>query len=68
MFQAAHAQSIHSHAILCLPELYHKPRTVEELIEYLAEVGACAPTVPLFYYHSPDATGVNRKYCVQYDL
>ncbi|XP_058791645.1 N-acetylneuraminate lyase B-like isoform X1 [Phymastichus coffea] len=55
---AAHAQSINANAILCLPELYYKSKTVQDLIDYLAEVAASAPTVPLFYYHSPDATGV----------
>ncbi|OXU28971.1 hypothetical protein TSAR_002348 [Trichomalopsis sarcophagae] len=58
---ASHAQSIRANSILCLPELYYKPRTVEELIDYLKEVGEAAPEIPLFYYHSPDATGVNRE-------
>ncbi|XP_016841820.1 N-acetylneuraminate lyase-like isoform X1 [Nasonia vitripennis] len=56
---ASHAQNIRANSILCLPELYYKPKTVEELIDYLKEVGEAAPEIPLFYYHSPDATGVN---------
>ncbi|XP_014213780.1 N-acetylneuraminate lyase-like isoform X2 [Copidosoma floridanum] len=55
---AEHAQSIKAEALLCLPELYYKPKTVAELIDYLKEVGEAAPDTPLFYYHSPLATGV----------
>lgn len=61
ILQAKHAESLHVDAILCLPELYFKPRTSEQLIEYLEIVGQAAPNTPLLYYHIPMFTNINSK-------
>ncbi|KAF2898790.1 hypothetical protein ILUMI_07384 [Ignelater luminosus] len=56
---AQHAEQKGANSILCLPELYHKPQTVDDLIRYLQIVGRAAPNTPLFYYHIPSFTNVN---------
>ncbi|XP_029039289.2 N-acetylneuraminate lyase-like [Osmia bicornis bicornis] len=56
---AKHAESIKADSILCLPELYFKPTTSEQLTEYLKLVGSAAPNTPLLYYHIPMFTNVN---------
>ncbi|XP_012064546.1 PREDICTED: N-acetylneuraminate lyase-like [Atta cephalotes] len=56
---AKHASNLHVDSILCLPELYFKPTTPKELIEYLEIVGRAAPKTPLLYYHIPMLTNVN---------
>jgi hypothetical protein len=63
--QAEHAESLGSDALLCLPELFNKPQTVDELVRYLKYVAQAAPKTPLLYYHIPSYTGVNGKYNVQ---
>ncbi|KAJ8682725.1 hypothetical protein QAD02_018517 [Eretmocerus hayati] len=55
---AAHANKLGVSAILCLPELYYKPHSNQELIQYLKEVSDAAPNTPLLYYHSPSMTNV----------
>ncbi|XP_011881215.1 PREDICTED: N-acetylneuraminate lyase-like isoform X2 [Vollenhovia emeryi] len=54
-----HASKLNVDSMLCLPELYFKPATPEQLIEYLEIVGKAAPETPLLYYHIPMMTGVN---------
>ncbi|XP_014219193.1 N-acetylneuraminate lyase-like [Copidosoma floridanum] len=54
-----HAEKLGADAILCLPEMYLKPRTVDEVVDYLKIVGESAPNTPLFYYDFPRATSVN---------
>ncbi|XP_011158133.1 N-acetylneuraminate lyase [Solenopsis invicta] len=56
---AKHASSLSVDSILCLPELYFKPTTPTQLIEYLEIVGQAAPKTPLLYYHIPMMTNVN---------
>ncbi|XP_008205855.1 N-acetylneuraminate lyase isoform X1 [Nasonia vitripennis] len=56
---AEHAENLGADSILCLPELYFKPTTVNDLVEYLARVGKSAPKTPLFYYDFPKASMVN---------
>ncbi|XP_011634062.1 N-acetylneuraminate lyase-like isoform X1 [Pogonomyrmex barbatus] len=56
---AKHASSLCVNSILCLPELYFKPTTPEQLIEYLQIIGNAAPKTPLLYYHIPMLTNVN---------
>ncbi|KAF5303604.1 hypothetical protein FQA39_LY09851 [Lamprigera yunnana] len=56
---AQHAEQIQANSILCLPELYNKPATYEDLIRYLQIVSQAAPNTPLFYYHIPSLSGVN---------
>ncbi|KAK5647633.1 hypothetical protein RI129_002525 [Pyrocoelia pectoralis] len=54
-----HAEQIGANSILCLPELYHKPATCDDLIRYLQIVSQAASSTPLFYYHIPSYSGVN---------
>ncbi|XP_065168299.1 N-acetylneuraminate lyase-like [Atheta coriaria] len=56
---AKHAESIKADSILCLPDLYMKPRNISELVAYLRVVSKAAPNTPLLYYHIPMFTNVN---------
>ncbi|KAG9432537.1 N-acetylneuraminate lyase [Apis mellifera carnica] len=56
---AKHAESIKADSILCLPELYFKPTTMEQLKNYLKLVSEAAPNTPFLYYHFPRMTNVN---------
>lgn len=56
---AKHAENIKADSILCLPELYFKPSSPEQIVEYLKLVGSAAPNTPLLYYHIPVLTNVN---------
>lgn len=58
---AEHAEQIGADACLCLPELFFKPTSEEDLVHYLKEVAQYCPTRPLLYYHIPAFTGVNCK-------
>ncbi|XP_058053654.1 N-acetylneuraminate lyase A-like [Anopheles bellator] len=56
---ATHAAKIDADAVLCLPELYFKPKTSESLVSFLGAVAKHCPTIPFFYYHIPMFTDVN---------
>ncbi|XP_059616379.1 N-acetylneuraminate lyase B-like [Phlebotomus argentipes] len=56
---AKHADQLGVDAVLCLPELYFKPKTEPDLVKYLAKVATHCPKTPLLYYHIPVNTGVN---------
>ncbi|KAG8229853.1 hypothetical protein J437_LFUL009128 [Ladona fulva] len=56
---AAHADRCQVDSILCLPDLYNKPKNVAEVLEYLQQVSNAAPNTPLLYYHIPAFTNVN---------
>lgn len=58
---AEHAEENRADAVLCLPELFFKPKCEEDLVHYLKDVAEHCPSRPLFYYHFPAFTGVNRK-------
>ncbi|XP_014229992.1 N-acetylneuraminate lyase-like [Trichogramma pretiosum] len=59
---AAHAESIGADSILCLPDLYLKPKSTEDLIEYLDGVSKAAPRTPLIYYQSSKVPNNVRPY------
>ena len=59
---AKHAQDKNVDAILCLPDLFFRPKTVNDLIHYLKIVSASAPSTPLLYYHIPGFTGIDGKF------
>lgn len=61
-YQAQHAEANGADSLLCLPELYNKPTTNDQLINYLRTVGQAAPNTPLLLYHIPSFTHVNRTY------
>ncbi|KAL1512716.1 hypothetical protein ABEB36_002259 [Hypothenemus hampei] len=56
---AKHASNVGADSILCLPDLYFRPQSNQELINYLRLVSAAVPNLPLLYYHIPANTGVN---------
>lgn len=56
---AMHAEKLCIDGVLCLPELYFKPKTPEKLTEYLKNIALHCPTTPFFYYHIPMFTDVN---------
>lgn len=56
---AEHAEKIGVDAILCLPDLFFRPNTEEDLVHYLREIAETAPTRPILYYHIPELTRVN---------
>jgi N-acetylneuraminate lyase len=58
---ARHAEKIRVDGVLCLPELYHKPRTVEKLVDYFKIISNFCPETPLYFYHYPAMSGVDCK-------
>ena len=55
---AAHAARAGAAAFAAMAPFYFKPRGVEELVAFGAEVAAAAPGLPFYYYHYPGMTGV----------
>lgn len=49
----SHAEKFGADSLLCLPELYMKPTTNFQLLNYLKLVSEAAPNTPLLYYHIP---------------
>ncbi|KAL4720801.1 hypothetical protein ACJJTC_015270 [Scirpophaga incertulas] len=49
------------HSLLTLPELYFRPNSIDELVEYVALVAAAAPSLPVLYYHYPSMSKVDIK-------
>lgn len=56
---AKHAASLNVDGILCLPELYFKPKTVEVLVSYMKSIAVHCQDIPLYYYHIPVYTQVD---------
>ena len=56
---AAHAEEIGADAIAALAPSYFKPRSVDTLVSWCAEIAAAAPEVPFYYYDIPSMTGVS---------
>lgn len=55
---ARHAAGSGANAIAAMAPTYYRPRTLEELVEFLAPIAAAAPELPFFYYDAPDFNGV----------
>lgn len=55
---AAHAQRVGAWGIAAIAPSFSKPRNVEDLVSYCAEVAASAPSLPFYFYHMPSITGV----------
>lgn len=55
---ARHAASIGATAVAAVAPYFHRPRTVEELVEACAAVADAAGSLPFYFYHLPDMTGV----------
>lgn len=58
---AEHAEKINVDAIVLLPDLFYKPATEEDLVEYFKDIFKYAPTRPFYYYHIPEHTNLYRK-------
>lgn len=58
---AEHAEKINVDAIVLLPDLFYRPKTEEDLVDYFKDILRYAPTRPFYYYHIPEHTGVYRK-------
>lgn len=56
---AKHAARLNVDGVLCLPELYFKPKTVEKLVQYLKDISVHCQNIPLYYYHIPMFTQVD---------
>lgn len=56
---AEHAASLKVDGVLCLPELYFKPRSISKLVQYLKDISVYCPTIPIYYYHMPSLTQVD---------
>lgn len=63
---AAHAEHIGVDAVLCLPDLFFKPTTTKDLVQYTKQVAEHCPTRPFFYYHFPKRTGVTGQSYLSY--
>lgn len=55
---AAHAQSAGAQAVAALAPSYYKPKSVDDLIDFLTPVAAAAPKLPLYFYNIPSMTDV----------
>ena len=56
---AAHAASVGAAAIACQSPCYEKPRSVDDLVDFIAHVAAAAPDLPFYYYDIPAFTNVH---------
>jgi N-acetylneuraminate lyase len=56
---ARHAAGLQVDGVLCLPELYFKPKTIQKLVQYLKDISVHCPDIPLYYYHIPMFTQVD---------
>lgn len=55
---ARHAAGAGATAIAAMAPTYHRPDTLEQLIEFLAPTAAAAPGLPFLFYDAPDFNGV----------
>ncbi|XP_051858815.1 N-acetylneuraminate lyase B-like isoform X1 [Drosophila albomicans] len=56
---ASHAEELHVSGVIVLPDLFYRPRTVDQLVGYCKHVASRCRTRPFLYYHLPAMTGVN---------
>ncbi|XP_030383225.1 N-acetylneuraminate lyase-like isoform X2 [Scaptodrosophila lebanonensis] len=56
---ASHAEDMGVSAVCTLPELFFRPRDVDQLVAYCRLVAEHCRTRPFFYYHIPSMTGVD---------
>lgn len=59
---AAHAEEMQVSGVVLLPELFYRPRNVDQLVGYCQHVASRCHTRPFFYYHVPSMTGVDCRY------
>jgi N-acetylneuraminate lyase len=56
---AAHAQTLGAGAIATVAPSYVKPKSLDVLIQWCAELAAAAPETPFYFYDIPAMTGVS---------
>jgi len=56
---ARHAESLGADAIGALMTSFFRPATLAASVDYCRRIAAAAPKTPFYFYHMPDATGVN---------
>jgi len=56
---AVHAQSVGAAAIAAVAPSYFKPRSLDVLIQWCAELAAAAQETPFYFYDIPHLTGVS---------
>jgi N-acetylneuraminate lyase len=56
---AQHASDLNISGISTVGPFYAKPVRVEDLVEFCREIALCAPSMPFYYYHIPELTGVH---------
>lgn len=59
---AQHAELIGVDCVLCLPDLFFKPKIEEDLVSYIKSIARYCPTRPLYYYHIPRMSGVDCEF------
>lgn len=57
-YLAAHAQALGAAAIATVAPNYVKPKSLDVLIDWCAELAAAAPDTPFYFYDIPAMTGV----------
>ena len=55
---AAHAQSVGADAVAAHAPCFFRPRTVEDLLDFLAPIARAAGDLPFYFYDIPGMTGV----------
>jgi N-acetylneuraminate lyase len=55
---ADHAQAVGANAVSATPPTYFRPASPTDVVACMAEVASAAPSLPFFYYHIPEVTGV----------
>jgi len=63
-----HAEKIGVDCITLLPDLFYKPRTEEDLVDYIKDVVKYCPTRPIYYHHIPIYTNVKLNLLRLYEL
>jgi len=58
---AAHAEAAGVRAISAVAPYFHRPDTVDALVDGCAAIADAAPTLPFTYYHIPSMTGVHLR-------
>jgi N-acetylneuraminate lyase len=56
---ATHAQSVGAAAIAAVAPSYFKPKSLDALIQWCAELASAAPETPFYFYDIPHLTGVS---------
>lgn len=65
---ARHASTTKVDGVLCLPELYHKPKNTCQLVQYFKNIRDFCPDIPLYFYHFPAMSGVDCKHYLTYNV